>query len=135
MSNQTLKSQTISLIKNVLLFSLFISCIQILLFYSSNYISLFQLIITNTFFFLITLVVVATVNYVSKIKIEITGFVFVAFLFIKFALIFGLLFFLKNSSDMSTMFIANFSIVYLFHLFFSMFLSLKSIQFYQKNKN
>jgi hypothetical protein len=135
MSSQTLKIQTIKISKKVLIFSLMLLLIQFLINISSGYLPVYQILITNLFFLLLTTAVVITINYVSKIKIEKTGFTFIAFLFLKFVMIFIFLFFLKNKNIASTTFIANFSIVYLFHLFYSMFLSLKSIHFYQKNKN
>lgn len=135
MSNQTLKIQTINNVKKVLVFSLTLLLIQVLISFLNDYLSLFKIFITNLFFFILTSTIVIVINYVSKIKIEKTGFTFIGFLFLKFIFIFLFLFFLKNKNITSNDFIANFSIVYLLHLFFSMYLSLKSIQFYQKNKN
>lgn len=135
MSSPTIKYQTLNIVKRVLIFSLTLSLIQVVISFLTEYLSLFKIFIINLFFFILTSAIVIVINYVSKINIEKTGFTFIGFLFLKFIIIIIFLFYLKSKNIYGNDFIANFSIVYLLHLFYSMFLSLKSIQFYQKNKN
>lgn len=89
---------------------------------------------THIFFACITTLIIYIFNRVAENHIDKAGFVFIGFLFLKILLILIFLQILQKLIAFDKVFIANFSAVYLLYLFFSMYLCLKALNFYQKNK-
>lgn len=69
-----------------------------------------------------------------KLFIEKSGFLFIAFFFIKILAILIFISLLKKSFLLEKLFYLNFSILYLCSLFFSMFICLKVLKYFNKNK-
>lgn len=88
----------------------------------------------HIFFLILSFGLIYIFNWIARNFIEKSGFVFVGFLFVKIILIFSYLTLLKKVIFFTNSFVANFGIVYLLYLFFSMLSCYKILNFYQKNK-
>lgn len=123
-------------IKELLLFSILFFILNTFLHQTliSNF-SYDFVIYTHLFFVILTSIIMYVFDFASNKFIEKSGFVFIFFFFLKIILIICFLAVVNRGNVLDKMALLNFSLVYLGFLFFSIYLCLKTLKFYQKNKN
>lgn len=135
MSNQVrIKENNFNLFIKLLFFAVVLFGIDFAVVYSFGLFPVTWVVYTHLFFAVMTAAIIYIFNKVAEKYIEKAGFAFIGFLFVKILFILLFLKILQNLIAFDKVFIANFSAIYLLYLFFSMFLCLKALNFYQKNK-
>ncbi len=103
-----------------------------LLLVKSEIVSRSFIAISHVFFFSVNLLLIFLFDLIARINIGRAGFVFIAFMFVKILLIVLLLSILSRSTPLHKWLMLNFSVAYLANLFFSIYLCLKTLNYYQK---
>lgn len=135
MSNQVrIKENNFNPFQKLLFFAVVLFGIDFAIIYSFDLFPITWIVYTHLFFVVMTVAIIYVFNKVAEKYIEKAGFTFIGFLFVKILFILLFLKILQNLIAFDKVFIANFSAIYLLYLFFSMFLCLKALNFYQKNK-
>jgi len=106
------------IIVKLLLFSIFFYLLHYI-FYQIINLDQILLFKVHLLFFIINLVLLFNVIFISKRAIDKTGFVFIGFFFIKIIIILVFLNELRQTKTISKTLVANLVFVYIIHLFYS----------------
>ena len=90
------------------------------------------LIATYVFFLVLSILLLLIFDFVARNFIDKSGFVFIAFLFLKALAIFAFLTLLQQNTPLERPLMLNFALVYLAYLFLSIYLCLRTLKIYQK---
>ena len=115
-----------------------LSIVVLAIFLSMNLITINQLDLyplnwvlnTHAFFFVLLVLIVAIFTLMVKFRLPYAGYAFIGMALFKMLLVLIVLYNFNAAHGKQAYFVLNFTIVYLFYLFFSIFLGLRSLNFF-----
>ncbi len=87
---------------------------------------------THLFLFTVNLVLLYVFDWVTQHAVDKSGFAFIGFIFVKALLIFVFLSIITGFFELTKPLMLSFALNYLGYLFFSIYLCLKTLRFYEK---
>jgi hypothetical protein len=87
---------------------------------------------THIFLFFVNLLLFFVFDFIARNNVDKAGFTFIFFVFVKGLLIFLFLGIIQNTIILTKSLMLSFALSYLAYLFFSIYICLKTLRFYEK---
>jgi|SRR5690606_5315488 len=121
----------------------FLRCVAVLLVFSAvaffanfliadSVIPLGFIVASHLFFAVVNVLLLYIFDLVTRHSVDKAGFAFIGFVFVKALLIFVFLSIISGYWELTKLLMLSFALSYLAYLFFSIYLCLKTLRFYEK---